>query len=224
MPWGGLKGKVQNILMTYLYETSEFQKEGRVCDFLKYFVGDPDKHTFAIWSFMDGMAWIFCDGSGEQEEITLKKHRCMIPKLSQIDLIYREKFAPLFIKKEDAFMRCVLAYRYFLSVYEFSGFKYVGHKKIRLVIDEVLEEFGREKGIVYLTCYITSERYIFQHTNRKEYGNNFTRNVTERYGETFLVNYVKEFKRKYEKNFRFRQETKYYAETKLKYVDDSLVL
>lgn len=219
-----LHDKIQNILMTYLYETSEFQKEGRVCDSLEYFVGDLDKHTFAIWAFTEGIAWIFCDGSGAQEEITLDKHRCMIPKLSQIDLIYREKFAPLFINTEDAFMRCVLAYRYFLSVYEFLGFKYAGHKSIKLVIDEVLEKFGEVDGSIYLTCYITSERYIFEHTNSKEYEDNFTRNVIERYGKDFFTRYIEQFKRKYEVYFRFRQETKYYAETKLKYVDDSLVL
>lgn len=221
---GGLKGSVQNALSTYVYETSEFRKEGRVCDSLEYFSGDPDKYTFALWGFVVGIAWIFCDGSGKQDEITLEKHRCMFPNLSQIDLIYREKFAPFFIREEDAFKRCVLAYRYFLSVYDFSGFKYAGHKKIRLVIDEVLEKFGGEKGIVYLTCYITSKRYIFENTNKKVYKDNFIRNVAERYGEGFFENYIEEFKNKYEKNFRFQMEANYYAETKLRYVDDSLVL
>lgn len=222
---GDSKGKIQNTLLTYLYEASEFQKEGRFCELPDYLLGDPGKHTFAMWSFIEGIAWIFCDGSGYESEITLEKHRCMIPKLSQIDLIYREKFAPLFIKEADAFQRCVLAYRYFVSVYEYTGFKFAGRiKDIRLVIDEVIEEFGREKGEIYLTCYITSERYIFHHSNGKEYGENFMRNATKRYGEGFFENYVKEFKRKYQKNYKFRQETKYYAETKLKYVDDSLVL
>lgn len=136
------QGKIENTLMTYLYETSEFQKEGRISDALEYFAGEPDNHTFALWAFTEGISWIFCDGSGKQNEITLGKHRCMIPKLSQIDLVYREKFVPLFIHTEDAFMRCILSYRYFLSVYEFLGFKYVGHKSIKLVIDEVMEEFG----------------------------------------------------------------------------------
>ena len=220
---GVIKGKIENTLVTYLYETSEFQKEGRVSDSLEFFAGDPDKHTFAMWSFMDGIAWIFCDGSGSQDEITLEKHRCMIPMLSQIDLIYREKFAPLFIKEEDAFKRCILVYRYFMSVYEFTGFKYAGHQRKQLVIDEVLEKYGNEKGTVYLTFYITSERYIFLHPKGKEYGNKFIENVTERYGKNFLMDYINEFKHKYEENFRFRQETRYYADTKLKYVDDSLV-
>lgn len=58
-----LHGKINNTLITYLYETSEFKKEGRICDSLEYFVGEPDIHTFAIWAFTEGIAWIFCDGS-----------------------------------------------------------------------------------------------------------------------------------------------------------------
>lgn len=221
---GDSKGMIINTLVTYLYETSEFQKEGRVYDLLEHFVGDPNKYIFSMWSFMDGIEWIFLDGSGYETEITLEKHRCMIPKLSQIDLIYREKFAPLFIKETDAFQRCILAYRYFLSVYEYTGFKFAGRvKNAGLVIDEVIEEFGAEKGEMYLTFFVTSERYIFQYTNGKEYGKILVANIVEQYGEDALINYVKEFKRKYEGNIRFRQETKYYAETKLKYVDDSLV-
>lgn len=221
---GRNKGKIQNTLLTYLYETSEFQKEGRVCEFPDYVFEDTGKHTFAMWAFMEGIAWIFCDGSGYGDEITLETHRCMIPKLSQIDLIYQEKFAPLFMKETDAFQRCVLAYRYFMSVYEYTGFLFAGRiKNVRLMIDEVLEEFGRENGEIYLTCYITSERYIFHHSKGEEYGKNFTRNVTKRYGENFLEHYESEFKIKYQENYKFQQETKYYAETKLKYVDDSLV-
>lgn len=222
---GDSKGMIINTLVTYLYETSEFQKEGRVCELLEYFVGDPDKHTFAMWDFMEGIAWIFCDGSGYDSEITLEKHRCMGPKLSQIELIYQEKFAPLFIDETDALERCILAYRYFLSVYEYTGFHFAGRiKNTDLVIDEVIGNFGEDKGKMYLTFFITSERYIFQHTNGKEYGKILTGNIVERYGEDTLINYVKEFKRKYEGNIRFRQETKYYADAKLEYVDDSLVL
>lgn len=219
------KGKIKNTLLTYIYETAEFQKEGRVYELPEYELFDLGKFSFSQWSFMDGITWIFCDGTGYESEITLDKHRCAIPKLAQIDLIYREKFAPLFIKEKDAFNRCVLAYRYFISVYEYTGFKYVGRiKDVKRAIDEVLEEFGEEKGEIYLTCYITSVRYIFHHAKGKEYGENFKRNVAERYGDEFLIKYVREFKRKYQDNLKFRQETKYFAATKLKYVDDSLVL
>ncbi len=221
------RGKIQNTLVTYLYEASEFRNEGRVCEIPEYAfgLGDPSKYAFCMWAFEEGIAWIFCDGSGYESKITLEKHWCNDPRTSQIDLVYREKFAPLFIRETDAFQRCVLAYRYFMSVYEYTGYKFVGRiKHITSIIDEVIEKFGKEKGEQYLTCYITSRRYIFDHSNRELYKKNFVKNVTKRYGESFLENYVKEFKREYEMNPKFRSETKYYAETKLKYVDDSLVI
>jgi len=221
---GRYYGKIYNTLLTYVYETSEFRNEGRVSDSLAFYVGDPDKHTFAIWAFMEGISWIFCDGSADQNKITLDKHFCSTPVISQIDLIYREKFAPLFLKENDALKKCVLVYRYFLSVYGFAGFKYGGYHKNPLVIDEIMKEYGEIKGTQYLKIYVTSEKYIFQNPNGKEYGSKLTNNIIKHYGEDFLVEYVKKFKRKYEGNIRFRQETIYYAETKLKYVDDKLVI
>lgn len=217
-------GKIQNTLLTYLYETAEFRNEGRISDSLALYIGDPDKHTFAIWGFMDGISWIFCDGSAGQDKITLDKHFCSDPVISQIDLVYREKFAPLFLDEKDAFKRCVLVYRYFLSVYGFTGFKYGGYHKNPLVIDEIMKEYGEIKGTKYLKIYVTTEKYVFKNINGKTYKPKLMNNVIKRYGEDFLVEYVKEFKRKYEKNIRFRQETGYYAETKLKYVDDKLVV
>ena len=118
--------RLEQELATYFYETAEFQKEGRVSENWMLYITDPGKHTFSLWSFIEGMEWIFCDGSGTQREITLDKHRCMMPALSQIDLIYREKFAPAFLGAEDSLERCKLAYRYFLSAYEFTGFHFVG--------------------------------------------------------------------------------------------------
>lgn len=118
-----------------------------------------------------------------------------------------------------------MAYRYFLSVYEYTGFHFAGRiKNTDLVIDEVIGKFGEDKGKMYLTFFVTSERYIFGHTNGKEYGKKLIENIVERYGESVLIDYVKEFKRKYEGKYRFRQETKYYADAKIEYVDDSLVL
>lgn len=218
------KGKIHNTVLTYIYESAEFQKEGRVYDLPDYQLLDLGKFFFSAMSFVEAVAWIFCDGTGYPSEITLEKHYVRMPKQAQMDLIYREKFAPLFIEEKDAFHRCVLAYRFFISTYEYAGFKYAGRvKNIKSMIDEVLEEFGKEKGEAYLTCYITSEKYVFPITKKEEHVKNFHKNLMERYGEEWVSKYVQEFKKKYENNGRFRQETKYLADIKSKYVDDSMI-
>ena len=230
---------IENSLLTYIYETSEFRNEGRVSDSLQNYIGDPNKYMFALWGFMEGIGWIFCDGTtfsyqegqGKREELTQDKHRCTMPIDAQIDLVYREKFVPLFRQEEDPFQKCVLAYRYFLSVYEFTGFHYAGYQHIKPVMEDILEEFGKETGELFLTLFVTSERFIFHGLNKDKCAEKFVQHVTERYGEEFLHKYLKEFKRKYQNNWRFRQETQYYAETTSyaeeettsKYVDASLV-
>ena len=123
-----MKGKINHLCLAYIYEASTFRDEGRVKDIFFKFQSDPNKYNFALWSFEEGISFIFFDGTGVTEKITFEKHWCAMPMLSQIDLVYREKFAPLYVKSIDPFERCVLAYRYFLSVYLFTGFRYVGRK------------------------------------------------------------------------------------------------
>lgn len=216
--------KITNTILTYIYETAEFQKEGRVYDLPPGELLDLGKFTFSQWSFMEAVAWIFCDGTGYQSEITLEKHRCMMPKLAQMDLVYREKFAPLFIEEKDAFNRCVLAYRFFMSTYEYAGFKYVGRiENVKSMVDAILDEFGEEKGEAYLTCYITSVKYSFR-IREEEYRKNFERNIAERYGENFMEEYEKEFKSKYGNNWKYRMEAKHLIKIKSKYFDESLIM
>lgn len=93
-------------------------------------------------------------------------------------------------------------------------------------MEKILEEYGEEKGTVYLTCYCTTERYIFQNFDpetKKQYSDCLIKNMTDRYGEDFFPEYLA-FKRKYENDTKFRRETEYVADRKLKYIDDSLVL
>lgn len=213
-------------LESYLYETAAFGKEGRLCELPDWQYYDLGKVSFSVFAFIEGLAWVFCDGSGYHEGFVLAKKNSFSQKDAQVGLLFREKFAPAFLKSEDALERCLLAYQYFVSVYDFLGFQFAGHAKVKLVMDEILEEYGEEKGSIFLTAYCTSERYMFSNHNKEQkeaYGNCFVKNMIERYGRPVLDEYL-DFKRKYQQNTKFRQETGYIANKKVKYIDDSLVL
>lgn len=220
-------GTVAQTLETYLYETAAFQKEGRLCEVpdLQYY--DLGKISFSVFAFIMGMSLVFLDGTGMGTTIHLEKLRSFSQKDAQVGLLFREKFAPLFLEQTDPLERCILVYRYFVSVFEYLGFVFVGRaENLKTIMDQILEEYGEEKGTVYLTCYCTSEKYIFKNfdTNQREiYKNSLIINLAERYGKHFFKEYVTEFKRKYEGNMKFRQEVKYMVRTGLKYMDDSLV-
>ena len=208
------KGMIENSLATYLYETSRFKNEKRVSDSLANYVSDPNKYMFALWGFEYGVGWIFRDGTThsyyegqrKQEELTSEKHRCVTPIDAQIDLVYREKFLPLFSVEKDALMQCVLAYRYFLSVYEFTGFRYDGHKHIGLILNTILEEYGRETGELFLTFYVTTKWYIDFKRDKKERKEKFVQNITKRYGKELLERYLQEFQPKYGEDCRLKSE------------------
>lgn len=218
---------IRHTLDVYLYETAEFRKEGRVCEMPVWQYYEPGIFMFSEFAFVEGISWVFLDGTGEDTVISLEKKRAFSQKDAQVGLLFREKFAPAFIAETDPLEKCILVYRYFVSVYDDLGFCYVGRTKDRkTVMEKILEEYGGEKGTIYLTCYCTTERYIFQNSNqetKKQYTDCLITNMTERYGKDFFSEYLP-FKRKYEGDMKFRRETKYVADRKLKYIDDSLVL
>lgn len=212
---GSLKGRVHNLCATYVYEASAFRDEGRASDLLFEFQSDPNKYNFALWSFWGGISFIFFDGTGLDDAVTFEKHGCSLPMEAQIDLVYREKFAPAYVQNTDSFERCVLAYRYFLSVYAFTGFHYVGRKKITTVIDSILEEYGEELGTVYITIYTTMKKYGW----KEEYQKNFRESIEKQYGSELLENYRKDFLPGYGRDERFSIESKYYADAGKRFVE-----
>lgn len=221
-----LSTKIQNTLETYLYETAEFQNEGRLCEMTGFQYYDLGKVYFSNFAFIEGISWIFLDGTGPETTISLEKKRAFSQKDAQVGLLFREKFAPIFMKEEDPMEKCMLAYRYFVSVYDYLGFRYVGRtENIKTVMDTILKEYGKEKGTIFLTCYCTSERYIFTNSDQEQkdvYVERLVTRMLERYGEALFTEYI-EFKRKYQKSTTFRLEAKHVADRKLKYIDDSLV-
>lgn len=219
--------KIHHTLGSYLYETAEFQKEGRLCEMPGWQYYDLGKVSFSEFAFVEGISWLFLDGTGPETTISLEKKRAFSQKDAQVGLLFREKFAPLFMKEKNSLEKCILAYRYFVSVYDYLGFRYVGRiKDQKSVMDMIIEEYGEEKADIFLTCYCTTERYIFTNWDeeqKKVYGGCLVKNMKERYGDELFSEYLA-FKRKYQENTKFRHETKYEAEKKTKYIDDSLVL
>lgn len=220
------RSKIHPTLETYLYETAEFQKEGRLCEMPAGQYYDPGKVLFSVFAFIEGLSWVFLDGTGPETTISLEKKRSFSPKDAQVGLLFREKFAPVFMKEEDPMEKCILAYRYFVSVYDYLGFRYVGRaENIKTVIDTILEEYGEEKGTIFLTCYCTSKRYIFNNSDeeqKKVYVERLVTRMKQRHGSELFSEYL-EFKRKYQQNATFRMEAEYVARRKWKYIDDSLV-
>lgn len=220
-------GTVASTLETYLYETAAFGKEGRLCDLPDWQYYDLGKISSSVFAFIMGMSLVFLDGTGMDTTLHLEKLRSMGTKDAQVGLLFREKFAPLYLEQTNPLERCILVYRYFVSVFEYLGFVFVGRaENLKTVMEQILEEYGEEKGTIYLTNYCTSEKYLFKNfdTNQREiYKNSLIINTAERYGKSFFKEYVTEFKRKYEGNIKFRQEVKYMVRTGLKFIDDSLV-
>ena len=222
-------GSINNTLMSYIYETSAYGDEGNVSNMMLKFFGDPNKYMMALMAFYDGVAWAFCDGTRSDFEasmdpksaleITTRKHRCWSAVDAQVDLMFRDMFAPQFINEKDPLKRCILAYRYFVSVYDFCGFKFSEHHKRQFYSDKIIEEYGEDIGTQYMTVRVT--RKMYDHTSSPDY-ELFRRNVEKRYGSDFFTLY-NEIEEKYGKYIRFIKETEYYAIGSEKYLDKTLI-
>ncbi|MCR4687397.1 MAG: hypothetical protein K5659_07490 [Lachnospiraceae bacterium] len=232
---GFMQGCVQNNLATYVYETSDYGNEGRVSDMLFEFTSDPNKYMFALWTFLDGVSWIFCDGTRwvhyddrkyeNDNSIKIYKHWHSVPNTAQIDLMYNDIFAPLYLAESDPLNRCILAYRYFLSVYDFCGFKYTGHRKYKLVIDEIIENYGEDIGTKYLKIEVAYRKYVFHAMPdvRKNNHDTIIKNALLKYGEKLVSDYVHTFIDKYYSNYRFNHEMEYLYQAQSIYLDESLL-
>ncbi len=219
--------QIQIPLYSYLYETAVFCKEGRLCEVPDYMYYDLGKIYFSVFAFVEGISWIFLDGTGYDTVLNTEKKRAFSQKDAQVGLLFREKFAPLFLEETDELNRCILAYRYFVSVYDFLGFEYAGKShNLKTVIEEIIEIYGEEKGVILLNAFCTSKKYIFScsdNEKKQKYARNLERHLKERYGDTIIQEYL-EFKKEYEVNMKFDAETDYMAYTRTNYIDDSLVL
>lgn len=226
--YGELVPPIFHTLECYLYETATIGKKGRLCELPAYEYYDLGSDSDSVYAFLEGIADVFFDGTGHGTAISLEKKSVMGPKAAQVGLFFREKFAPEFLKQETPLDRCIMVYRYFVSVYDFLGFKYVGRaSNLKTVIDEIIERYGEEKGNIFLTLCCTYFKYvlsIYNNASRKECSERFERNMKKRYDKALLDEY-EEFSREYvkEMNWKFRHEMRYMEDTNGKYIDSSLM-
>lgn len=217
--------KIFQTLGSYLHETAEYQNKGRLYEIPEYSYYISGSVSAPIFAFVEGLSWVFFDGTGYGTSISLEEKNFFNQKLTQIGLLFREKFVPEFVKLEDPLERCLLVYRYFVSVYDYAGFRYAGRaKNLKTVMDEIIEVYGEEKGTAFLTILCTNQYLLkCKHFSEEKYIGKFVENVKERYGQSLWDEYPA-FEQKYDmrRNHRFYSEVQCVAELKLKYVDESL--
>ena len=130
---------------SYLFETAVYKGKNRIYDDDDYF-GDLTGLYFSISAFIDGI-----------EDITdiysISLYRTWDPKSTQVKRLLENKSRPLFDAETDPLNKCLLAYRLFLSIYDYLGFTYVGKgKKYNALIMEetvrcikdLLEDYNSE--------------------------------------------------------------------------------
>lgn len=114
----------QAFFETFLYETSEYKGQGRLSQVPDYRLNDMSDVMFSVFAFISGI-----------EELYLYKNyyykndnRSFGAKHGQVRRLYKTKFLPLLERECDDFKKCVLTYCFFVSVYDYCGFKFAGRE------------------------------------------------------------------------------------------------
>lgn len=220
LPYAGM-------LETYLYEATTYQKKGRTCEQPNYEYYDLSSLCFSIYAFALGLSELFFDEFEEYANICPNvKKGSFGAKHAQVRLLFREKFYPAYTKEDDAYKQCILAYRFFLSTLDYTGFQYAGRiAEPRTPFGQILERYGEELGNLFLTAYCTTNKYIFPASDDAEkarFGDALVKNISNSYGKEILEEYLA-FKREYQENSKFRMEVKYTIGYTTNYVDKSLL-
>lgn len=119
---------------SFLYETTEYNGEGRLYTVKKYY-----EELSGVYHSVCG----FCLGL-EQAAHYREYKSGWDPKSTQVFRLYYGKYLPLLEAENSDFGKCVLTYRFFVSMLEFLGFKYVGRGSERNdQIDEPLAKAVR---------------------------------------------------------------------------------
>lgn len=101
---------------SFLYETAEYQNKGLLRKTPEYFDGDFNSVLFSVAAFQVGITQL----------IGMDHFRAADAKSAQVLRLYEHSFLALYKEEKDAFNKCVLGYRYFVSIYEYLGFRYAG--------------------------------------------------------------------------------------------------
>lgn len=101
---------------SFLYETAEYQNKGLLRKTPEYFDSDFNSVLFSVSAFQIGI----------RQLIGMDRFRAADAKSGQVLRLYEHSFLALYNEEKDAFNKCVLGYRYFVSIYEYLGFRYAG--------------------------------------------------------------------------------------------------
>ena len=99
---------------SFLYETAEYQNKGLLREMQEYFAEDLNGVLSSVSAFQIGIMQL----------IGVENFRAADNKSGQVLKLYKHSFLPLYNEEKDAFNRIVLGYRYFVSIYDYLGFKY----------------------------------------------------------------------------------------------------
>ena len=99
---------------SFLYETSEYQDKGLLRNTQEYFDSDFNAVLFSVSAFQIGIMQL----------IGIDNFRAADNKSGQVLKLYEHTFLALYNEEKDDFNKCVLGYRYFISIYDYLGFKY----------------------------------------------------------------------------------------------------
>lgn len=101
---------------SFLYETTDYQNKGRIFTISDYY-GDLNGVYFSVTAFVFGIETI----TGYHVHET-----GWDPKSTQVLRLYYNKCLPLIEAEKSDYEKCVVAYRFFVSIMDYLGFKYVG--------------------------------------------------------------------------------------------------
>lgn len=152
---------------SFLYETAEYRDEGRLYTIEDYY-GELNSLFFSVIAFDFGaldVTDIFHLKTGAD------------PKGTQVFRLYHNKYLPLLENESDPFGQCLLAYRFFMSIFDYLGFKYVGrsNKNLDLISGEtakcvhaLLENYNKETYQMYKKAVFDEENRIMALRRRRK--------------------------------------------------------
>lgn len=203
--WSSITG----IMETYIYETTEFQKRGRVCELPYAEYSDLGALGFASFAFAEGMNELYSDYNSYRLD---HGDRSFGVKHAQVRLMFREKFYPALQAENDSFEKCILAYRFFVSAFEHAGFRYVGRMDApRTPFEAVIQRYGEVKAKIFLTYYCTLREMGFRVKDKDEIRKRseiFVQNIISSYDKEFLEEYLA-FSGEYGKDAKFAEQVRY---------------
>lgn len=108
---------------TYVYETAEYKGE-RVM-----YNSDYSSEFSGLWFSVAAFTFIADEIYRFRNYFRCNDNVSFGVKHAQIRRYYKDKIYPLLDSMPNGFEKCCLAYRFFLSAYDFCGFKFVGKEK-----------------------------------------------------------------------------------------------